>query len=709
MKKLIITLGVLSLLATSARATIILSNSFAYPDGSLTNVSSGSPLGVWTNHSGSGVLDVSSGVVLLSQLNAPDVSSPLSGSPYSTNGYLYSSFKVNFSALPAGVGSYFWHLKNSGSDFRARIWASVTGAGPGTFRVGIAAGSGTAVFIPVDLSLGSEYKLVVRYNTTNAASTLWISPTSEAAVTSRADSTDIPVAPVAPPILSVSLRQSTSGGAGMGVMTFDDLLVGTAFTDVQTVGGPPSISGLINVSIPANSNTGPLPFLASDVETAAGSLTVAATSDNPTLVPNNPANLTFGGSGANRTLTVTPAASQEGTANIQVVVTDGNSETATNNFTITVGLPTITTVPNVIALTNTVSGPLVIAVNDNETAPGSLTVTGTSSDQTVLPDANIAIQVSGGSRTIFLTNAAPGVATVTLTVNDGVFNVSTNFVLTAYPDNGVLLADDFGYADGSIVLNTTPLWTTHSAGAADSNQTQVATGKLFLNNTASEDINRIFTNAPVLNTGGQLIFTRMIVNFSALPTAGGVGEYFTHVYGFSGAFRARVFASTNGAASGSYRLGISSSSFTPAMFPQNLSLNQSYVLISRYNTATAESVLWVNPASESSSMATATDTSATITAYGVAFRQSTGIGSMSIDDLVIGSTFAEVFTTVAPAPIPLNIQQVGSDAILTWSNPQFNLQASSLVTGTYTNVPGATSPFTNAASADQKYFRLVYP
>jgi hypothetical protein len=145
------------------------------------------------------------------------------------------------------------------------------------------------------------------------------------------------------------------------------------------------------------------------------------------------------------------------------------------------------------------------------------------------------------------------------------------------------------------------------------------------------------------------------------------------------------------------------------MFPQDLSPNQSHVLISRYNTATAEAVLWVDPASESSLKVSATDTSTTITAYGVAFRQSTGIGSTSIDELVIGSTFAEVFTTVAPSPIPLSIQQVGSNAVLTWSNPQFNLQASSLVTGNYTNVPGATSPYTNAASADQKYFRLIYP
>jgi hypothetical protein len=706
MKKLLTTLGVASAFALTAQATIILNEPFAYSDGSITANSGG----VWTNHSGTALqLDVTSGVVNLSQLESEDVSAALAGGPYTTNGYLYASLKVNFSALPAGSGGYFWHFKPTGNDFRARLWSSVTGAAAGTFRVGIAGGSGSAEFIPVDLSLGTEYKLVVRYNTTNAASTLWINPTSEAAVTSRADSTDIPPAPVAPPIVLASLRQSTASGNGMGVLTIDDLLVGTAFSDVQTVGGPPSISGLVAVSIPANANTGPMPFLISDVETPAGSLTVSATSDNPTLVPNTPANLTFGGSGENRTLTVTPAAGQQGTANIEVVVTDGNNETAANSFTITVGLPTISSAANVIAVANSVSAPVVFTVGDNETAPGSLNVTATSSNPSVLPDDHIAIQVSGATRTLYLTNIGAGFAEVTVSVSDGTFNIPTTFTLTAYPENGVLMADDFGYADGSIVLNSAPLWLTHSAGANGTNETQIIGGKLFLTNNASEDINRWFTNAPVLNTSGQLIYTRYLLNLSQLPTANGVGEYFTHVYGFSGAFRARVFASTNGAAPGKFRLAISVSSFTPVQFPQDLSPNQSYVVISRYNSATGESALWVDAASETSQNVSATDTASTITAYGIAFRQSTGIGSMSIDDLVVGSTFADVFTEPAISPIPLQISLAGGDVTLTWANPAFKLYSASTVNGAFTEVIGATSPYSTPISGNERYFRLVYP
>ena len=50
------------------------------------------------------------------------------------------------------------------------------------------------------------------------------------------------------------------------------------------------------------------------------------------------------------------------------------------------------------------------------------------------------------------------------------------------------------------------------------------------------------------------------------------------------------------------------------------------------------------------------------------------------------------------APIPLNITNINRAVVLSWSDPTFLLQASTLVTGTYTNVPDATSPYTNAFS-----------
>jgi len=63
---------------------------------------------------------------------------------------------------------------------------------------------------------------------------------------------------------------------------------------------------------------------------------------------------------------------------------------------------------------------------------------------------------------------------------------------------------------------------------------------------------------------------------------------------------------------------------------------------------------------------------------------------------------------VTVTPIPLTIRLVGGNAVLSWTNPSFALQAAPLVTGTYTNVSGATSPYTNPISGSQKYFRLIH-
>ena len=53
-----------------------------------------------------------------------------------------------------------------------------------------------------------------------------------------------------------------------------------------------------------------------DAETAPGSLTLSGATTNATLVPVG--NIVFGGTGAARTVTVTPAANQNGSATITV-------------------------------------------------------------------------------------------------------------------------------------------------------------------------------------------------------------------------------------------------------------------------------------------------------------------------------------------------------------------------------------------------------
>ena len=103
-----------------------------------------------------------------------------------------------------------------------------------------------------------------------------------------------------------------------------------------TVDSPPTISSIANQIIAVSSSLAPIPFTIGDAETAVGSLSLTASSSNQSLVPN--AAITLGGSGANRTVAVTPTAGQTGTANITITVGDGFA-TATSSFQLTVLQP----------------------------------------------------------------------------------------------------------------------------------------------------------------------------------------------------------------------------------------------------------------------------------------------------------------------------------------------------------------------------------
>jgi hypothetical protein len=70
--------------------------------------------------------------------------------------------------------------------------------------------------------------------------------------------------------------------------------------------------------------------------------------------------------------------------------------------------------------------------------------------------------------------------------------------------------------------------------------------------------------------------------------------------------------------------------------------------------------------------------------------------------------FSLSYAGSAVTEIPLFIQSDGQNAVLTWNDTSFALQAAPTSVGTFTNVPAATSPFTNALDEPAKYFRLIH-
>ncbi|EEF61835.1 LamG-like jellyroll fold domain-containing protein [Pedosphaera parvula] len=61
-----------------------------------------------------------------------------------------------------------------------------------------------------------------------------------------------------------------------------------------------------------------------------------------------------------------------------------------------------------------------------------------------------------------------------------------------------------------------------------------------------------------------------------------------------------------------------------------------------------------------------------------------------------------------PVPVALHVQQSAGQLQITWTGTGGVLQASGIVSGTYTNVPSASSPYTIPASGPQMFYRLKY-
>lgn len=182
-------------------------------------------------------------------------------------------------------------------------------------------------------------------------------------------------------------------------------------------------------------------FTVSDVETAAASLTLSATCSNTTLLPVS--GITFGGSGSNRTVSLSPASGQSGTATITLTVSDGVKTSATA-FTLTVAnsvggntAPTISAFASETVSVGSVFGPAVYITKDTEQAENTLTVTSASSNTTLVPASGIALTGTTYGRTVQVTPASgqSGRATITLTCSDGTNTSSTAFVLDVIASN----------------------------------------------------------------------------------------------------------------------------------------------------------------------------------------------------------------------------------------------------------------------------------
>ena len=95
--------------------------------------------------------------------------------------------------------------------------------------------------------------------------------------------------------------------------------------------------------------------------------------------------------------------------------------------------PTITAIANRSTTVGTSTGPIAFTIGDAEEVATNLGVSASSSNTTLVPNANIAIGGTAPNQTVTITPAAAqtGTSTITVSVSDGTFSASSSFVLTA--------------------------------------------------------------------------------------------------------------------------------------------------------------------------------------------------------------------------------------------------------------------------------------
>ena len=721
MRKLILTVAAATILGTACQAAVVLSDNFSYTNGPLVDVSGG----VWANHSGTvGTLGVTNGqlVVRGGTSYSEDANADLAGAPYLETDFdvaLYSSYTIiisNAASLPGQSGTYISHFRgtNSGAatDFGARVWLSTTNAilggtttDTGSYRVNIANGTAGGVSFgqyDMNLSTGTVYTVVTRFVPSTGLATLWIDPLSEADPSITGEDFGTSTRPNPFNVFTYAFRQS--GGIAVYI---DNLKVGTSFNDVVGSNTSPLVSGIPDQAVGANTVVGPLDFTVSDAESPATSLTVTASSSNKGLVPD--ANLALGGGGTNRTILITPASNQEGLTVITVNVSDGLNSSFTT-FEVRFGYPTITTIEDQQVLTNSTTAPIAFTIGDAET-PGNLTLSASSSNPLIVSDAKLILSGTGANRSLQITPEPEqaGQSVITVNVHDGVNTSSTSFVLTVYPHWGLLLGDDFTYADGPIGSVSSSFWTAHSGL---SNDTYIVSNQLLLTQTNVDDVRAFFTNSiSVPTSSGVLLYSKFTASLGALPRFS--GGYFAHLKDTGTQYRSRVFAVTNDAAPGKFRFAISNGGNTPTAFPADLDLGTTYTVVERYNVGSAKATLWVNPASEESPSVTASDITSAVEIWNYAFRQdgtSGAIGVVTLDDFLLGTSFTDVVPYIPPpTPEKLGVSLSGGNLVLTWSNPAFFLASATNPAGPYTRVQGATSPYSVSVAGEPRFFRLVWP
>jgi hypothetical protein len=309
----------------------------------------------------------------------------------------------------------------------------------------------------------------------------------------------------------------------------------SAFSAELGYTNPPALGPIADRTIAEDIVT-TIPLHVTDLDTPIANVTLSAVSSNLVLVP--AANITFSGTGTNRTMVITPAANRAGSADITVTASDGVFS-ASRSFVLTVGkvpdAPLIASIDDVITDEDIFPPTISFTVSDADTATTNLTVQAASTNPTLIGTNRIVLGGTNGTRTVRLRPSANqhGSAVITLTVSDpGGLSSSTSFDFTVRPVNDPPI---IGQLNDRTPLEDTQIGpinfmvddvdnpaTSLTVTATSSNPNIVPQANLFLNGSGT---NRTIQVRPATNAVGSTLITLTVSDGQA-----NASESFTVTY-----------------------------------------------------------------------------------------------------------------------------------------------------------------------------------
>jgi len=279
----------------------------------------------------------------------------------------------------------------------------------------------------------------------------------------------------------------------------------------------------------------------------------------------------------------------------------------------------------------------------------------------------------------------------------------------------ILLTESFSYTNGPIITASGGFWSTHSGTTPG--QVNVTNGEVNLTSGETEDVNAPFVGQPYSPAGATNVFyARFTARFTGLPSAG--GSWFTSFKdGSASGFRCRIFALTADAAPGKFRVGISSGNNASATVTNqnDIPLHAAFNIVIRLANTNSACTLWLNPLNESDVSIPTAETAATFTVAGIALRQNSGMGTLVLDNLLVGTSFADVLSDSSPVAPVITIQPE-SQMIARGSNVDLTSAASGTASLSYQwffngsaiqSATNTTLSFTNISLAQQGDYSFV--